>query len=89
MKNEITNSTEELNPWNEMINMILESGMEGVPKAMEILLDEAMKIERDQERSSVFVSVNWGLSWQWFVEVIMFYFSGSKVWDGWQTGFFG
>lgn len=31
-----------------MINMIVESGMEGVPKAMEILVNEAMKIERSQ-----------------------------------------
>lgn len=48
MKKEITNSNEEHNPWNEMINMIVESGMEGVPKAMEILVNEAMKIERAQ-----------------------------------------
>ena len=48
MKNEITNSNEECNPWNEMVNLITETGMEGVPKAVEILVNEAMKIERDQ-----------------------------------------
>lgn len=31
-----------------MINLIMESGMEAVPKAIEILVNEAMKIERSQ-----------------------------------------
>lgn len=48
MKKETTNSHEDSNPWNEMINLIIENGMEAAPRAIEILINEAMKIERSQ-----------------------------------------
>jgi len=46
MKKETTDSLQEINQWNEMINLIMENGIEAVPKAIEILINEAMKIER-------------------------------------------
>ena len=46
--NPLTNSIEEVNHWNQMINLIIEDGIKAIPKAIEIVVNEAMKIERSQ-----------------------------------------
>jgi len=44
MNDPLTNPLNEINRWNEMINLIVENGMEAVPRAIEILIHEAMKM---------------------------------------------